>query len=254
MNSAAFASMILVALVACGSEEYCERKLQSAWEMATVGRIGDDERPIRPTADEARALRALIQRCKRVRPRFDLVDNLKRNDVQVWGKSNVFLLAVEVDDVSLLNELVSEGHSYDGLPNTFGVSTLYFATYRQAANAFSWALENGIDPNLSDTEGISPLMIAAVLPQDRIESIQRLIDAGADVDALDTQGRTALGFAIRSGHFENAHLLVKATASLGLTRNGLVRELESAQSKTGKARVQEAIDYFDEKFGVEHLE
>ncbi len=244
--------MFLPIVGGCVVEEYCDRVLEHEWGRATSLRVSLDGVLRRPTTEEARELRTVIGRCKSIRRQFNLTNDLM--DDEVWGTATVILLAVELDDVSLLDQLVSEGHSYTGLPNSLGVSTLYFSTYRLAENAFGWALENGIDPNLADTEGISPLMIAAMRPQDHLESIRQLIEAGADIDAVDASGRTALIYAVHSREYENATLLVEAGADLNLAMQSLLIDLKNARSETAEVRFQEYIDVFDEKFGTELVE
>lgn len=53
-------------------------------------------------------------------------------------------------------------------------------------------------------------------------SLAAQIDAGADIDALDRYGQSALMLAARRGHLESVRLLVRAGAALDVTaRYGL---------------------------------
>ena len=243
--SRVLAGSALVVLSGCSLEEYCDERLQVEWGELIVGRFDRDENPIKPTADEEGALRNLIERCKKVRPEFDLVDTLDLVDGEVWGRSNILLLAIQLDDATLLDQLVSEGHSYDGLPNSFGISTLYVATYRQAANAFEWALANGVDPNLTDTDGIGPLTVAATQPQDDLQSIRALVSAGADIDAVSSDGWNPLAVAIRSERLDNALLLVKAGADVTLAKSLVVEKAQTIPSEDARQEILAALDAFE---------
>jgi len=221
------ALLSLVGVWGCTAEEYCDIALNDEWDKISVDRTGLKRDMRRPTSDESDRLRTVINRCKSVRTEFDLNDDL----VGPWATATTMLLGVELDDPALLNQLVAEGHAPDGLPNDLGISTLYFAVHRQAENAFEWALEKGVDPNLPDTEGVSPLMIAAVQPQDRVESIRALVSRGAKLNAVSNTGWTAMGIAIRDDNVENVMLLARLGADFDLARNELQKISEQSDAK-----------------------
>ena len=68
------------------------------------------------------------------------------------------------------------------------------------------------------------LMIAAM--EDNLESLRLLLDAGADINAQNAEGATALGFAVYQDRLENLRLLLQAGAK---DFNGCA--LEEAESK-----------------------
>ena len=244
-NSKALAYLVFIALGGCSLEEYCDERLQLEWGELAVGRFDRHENPTMPTAKEADTLRNLIQRCKKVRPEFDLVDTLNLVDGETWGRSNILLLAVQLDDASLLDQLVSEGHTYDGLPNSFGISTLYVATYRRAGSAFEWALAKGVDPNLADNEGTAPLVIAAKQPQDELQSIRALVEAGADVDAVSSYGWNPLATAIGTEKLDNALLLVDAGADVALAKSLIMKKARTFSNEVARTETLAALDTFE---------
>jgi ankyrin repeat protein len=67
-------------------------------------------------------------------------------------------------------------------------------------------LRYGADPNIRDSDGCTPFHWAARLGT--IESLQMLIKAGANVTAVDNEGRDAIGFAWR--RHRGDHLAVVA--------------------------------------------
>lgn len=246
MNRAVLGCFLAIFFSGCSLDKYCDERLGLAWGTMTASRFDVNNEPKRPTADEADALRKLIQRCKDVRPQFDLIATIGPGEGGVWGSANVLLLAVELDDVSLLDQLISEGHAYDGLPNSFGVSTLYLATYRQANNAFTWALAKGVDPNLTDTEGVGPLLVAAAQSQGESRRVDVLIEAGAEIDAVSTDGWNPLAAAIRSRKFDNALLLVEAGADDALAESLVLEKARTAPNENAKTEILATLDAFAE--------
>ncbi|CAL9031743.1 unnamed protein product [Prunus brigantina] len=76
----------------------------------------------------------------------------------------------------------------------------------------------GADPNKTDYDGRSPLLVAASKGYEDI--IRFLIDQGADAEISDKFGNAPLLEAIKNGHDQVASLLVKAGASLTIDDAG----------------------------------
>jgi ankyrin repeat protein len=79
------------------------------------------------------------------------------------------------------------------------------------------AVARGADVSCQGTNGLTPLLqtvSGAVRPLDsrQRECVAFLLERGADVDAKDRDGRTALMYATRVGDLETVRLLVKAGA------------------------------------------
>lgn len=84
-------------------------------------------------------------------------------------------------------------------------------------------LIHGADPNLQDSRGITPLMKTAILGiqdarpiQDKLQIVMHLIDSGASIDAISTEGKTALMYATGNSRIEIVELLISSGASLSL--------------------------------------
>lgn len=67
--------------------------------------------------------------------------------------------------------------------------------------------------------------------------LAELLERGAEVDALDRYGQTALMLAARNGHFEAVHTLVDAGADLDHTAKHHLSALMLAVIKIGRAHV-----------------
>ena len=236
---------LLVALSGCTPSDVCNHLLVDQWNKASLRDdfITQESEFRRPTEDEAKELRKTIRRCKIAGTHFNLGTDLLEGDDELI--ISTILLAVELNDPVVLEELVSEGHSADGLPNDYGTTTLAFATYRQAENSFDWAMKKSIDPNLADAGGGTPLMIAAGYAQDRLNSIERLLEAGAEIDAVDSTGWSALAVAIRSGRMDNAKLLVDSGAEFPAARHFLLESASTVPSEEAAVEIRSLVSEFE---------
>lgn len=78
-------------------------------------------------------------------------------------------------------------------------------------------LENGHNPGVSDSSGLTPLMAGAHRGQ--IKMLKLLLDRKSTIDQKDSSGYTALMFACNSGKFDCAKLLVEHGAYINETAN-----------------------------------
>ncbi len=102
-------------------------------------------------------------------------------------------------------------------------------------------LEHGANPNIATTNNTTPLMVAAGIgwvegvtnergPKENIEAVKLLLELGADVTAVDGDGRTALHGAAHKGRNDVVQLLVDHGARLdardGGSRDSIAGELQ----------------------------
>jgi uncharacterized protein len=113
-------------------------------------------------------------------------------------------------------------------------------------------LEHGADPSIATDYNVTPLMVASGIgwvegvtyewsPQETLETVQFLLDHGANVNAQDTEDlRTALMGAAHKGRNDVIELLVQHGADLSL------HDIGSRDTVHGLAGVSwQAIDYAD---------
>ena len=72
--------------------------------------------------------------------------------------------------------------------------------------------ENGADVDAKDNEGRTALFWAA--SNGRVEVVKVLIENGANVDVKDENGKTALHWAALYGHFDVANFLIEKGADV----------------------------------------
>ena len=98
-------------------------------------------------------------------------------------------------------------------------------------------LEKGANVNAKDDQGMTALIAAS--RQGRVEVAQLLVDRDADVNAIDSAGETALVYAASKGLFEVVKLLVENGAGLGVEGRGdwakaMAMACENGHTKTGQ--------------------
>jgi uncharacterized protein len=93
-----------------------------------------------------------------------------------------------------------------------GTSALHWAVYYDDADMVDRLVAAGADVNARNDYGATPLSQAAVVGNVRV--IKRLLGAGADVEAANADGQTALMVLARSSNVEAAKLLLKRGAKV----------------------------------------
>lgn len=110
-------------------------------------------------------------------------------------------------------------------------------------------LQAGVDPNHYDSEGNTPLMaFAALLPEEDDykvgpEILDRLIAAGAEVNARNRSGETALHIAVRCGRKLAMRTLVKRGANVHARDSAGRSMLEVADVKMRSTRGENPKEY-----------
>jgi ankyrin repeat protein len=93
---------------------------------------------------------------------------------------------------------------------TTGRTALHIVTQRRDTTWLSFLLDHDADPNISDKNGVTPLVLASQLGF--IEGMQLLIENGAKVDEANRTGETPLISAVHNRNTEMMRILLKAGA------------------------------------------
>ena len=120
-------------------------------------------------------------------------------DLHVRAKdgSNALSRAVESGNCELVAELLDAGAPLDA-PSTENLSALHLAVWQADAAMVRTLLAHGADPDGLALSGSSGEIDAPLIPaamDGSSEVVELLLEAGADADALDGQGRSALAWA-----------------------------------------------------------
>jgi uncharacterized protein len=115
-------------------------------------------------------------------------------------------------DLKMAETLLSAGINPD-LADSYGQTPLYYAAQFNQAKVIELLLANHANPNAvinkrhGDPFPTTPLQNAAYLGNLRIASL--LVAAGAQIDTKGTTGRTALHFAVLGRHLDVMQLLIE---------------------------------------------
>ena len=129
---------------------------------------------------------------------------------------------------------------------TMGATPLLRAAKAGDVEAVRLLLQHGANPNLPNIQGITPLMAAAGLGSneidtrgrfktqpDQVASIDLLVKAGADVNAHDSRGQTALHGAALFGYDDVIKDLVAHNADINAKDAKGMTPLDSAMGRAG---------------------
>lgn len=127
------------------------------------------------------------------------------NHEDKYGETAIGTAVTYARDASLTRLLADAGAKLDMIIN--GSSLLHHALYGPA-EVLKILLEfrKAVDINIVDDYKRTPLLVAATLQN--VEHLRLLIRAGADVNAQDKDGDTALREAVRTERFESLSLLL----------------------------------------------
>jgi len=98
-----------------------------------------------------------------------------------------YLTSARENDVEKLKSMINEGMSPEA-SNPFGFSALHIAALSGSVEAVSFLLSAGCSPNLLNKMMDTPLHCGASAKTNNMEVCKLLIDAGADLHAVNRQG------------------------------------------------------------------
>jgi ankyrin repeat protein len=161
--------------------------------------------------------------------------------VTVGEGETILMTAARAGNVDIIRALVANGADVNAAEQWQGQTPLFYAAVENHADAVKVLVELGAQVNrrsyplefpefVFQTAGMiyavqpvgdwSALMYAA--RDGAIDAVRALADSGADLDATDPEGTTALTLAILNGHFDTAVALLEAGADPNVAdKNGM---------------------------------
>lgn len=138
------------------------------------------------------------------------------NMVEDGGGATALHTCASKDNEECAKILLKNGARLDVGGYEHGEVPLLLAASKGRVKIIKLFLQYGADPDASDTDGWTALMHAAL--QGHVEAVQILVDSGANPNAKTLSGRTALATACRKGHLQVVKALIKAGADVNLPR------------------------------------
>lgn len=111
-----------------------------------------------------------------------------------------------------ISPLLAHGAKVESMTNWKQTALHYVAAYKNDERPARLLLEAGVDPNVKDLDGITPLQWAAVSGGDKVAVV--LLEHGADPNNVDNFNNTALLSTIKANRHKILDLLVHHGASL----------------------------------------
>ena len=162
-----------------------------------------------------------------------VLSELSQSSFETDIESIVLFFASEQGDESIAQHLVKKL-----VPIKTGWANLHVAACRGHMNIVELFLTAGVDADVRDSLGSTPLLLAAQSGYEDI--VHRLLDAGSDINAADISDRTALHLSAEYGHDNVVNALVERGAKVGATDNELSTPLHLA-TKTGQLKVVKSL-------------
>ncbi|CAK8990518.1 unnamed protein product [Durusdinium trenchii] len=114
------------------------------------------------------------------------------------------------NNVRAVESLLQKPYDPNWRGGAFNATPIHIAANRGHLEVVRLLLEAGADKDAVRTDGATALFIAA--KNGHLEVVRLMLEAGADKDAVQTEGPTALFIAAQKGHFQAVQLLLEAGA------------------------------------------
>lgn len=196
------------------------------------------ERDLLPPASLVELLRNRIVRDDGVQVSKLLAAHPELRDTRTVSGFPPVLIAASTRVLSSLRALIMAGADLNQLSED-GYSALHYAisSAKRAPETLNLLLDCGANPNVADPEGITPLMDACY--RNNTGAIASLLSHHANVELRERDGNTALTIASLLGHTGAVRQLLAAGAGPSA---GLSRELVDAVRAEGHDEIAEVLE------------
>jgi ankyrin repeat protein len=121
---------------------------------------------------------------------------------------NAFALAAKHGEIAKVRKLLEEGVNVDAVDSRFHATALMWAAHEGHADIVQLLLDNGADIDARQELGRTALWYSA--QQDRLGAARLLVAAGADIGLAANDGTTPHDIAVERGHRDVVDLLANA--------------------------------------------
>jgi ankyrin repeat protein len=180
--------------------------------MKYLGSIGANTRARSELGETPLMLAAAHSHEAAVRYLIDQGEDVRATDKA--GDETIFYAAKGSPEI--LQKLLQAGADFRSINNQ-GLSLLQVAAMEGRPETVRFLLGLGLDPNVTDGHGRTPLHHAVGFKgESGVQAVQALVAHGARTNVQDRGGRTPLMIAARSGGSESVRILLRAGADVNL--------------------------------------
>ncbi|XP_075244379.1 ankyrin repeat domain-containing protein 63-like isoform X2 [Convolutriloba macropyga] len=173
------------------------------------------------------------------------------------GRTALITAVVSIPEIrtrTKMVEMIVDKGGYTDIQDAEGKTALYYACQSRANELVKILIKRGVDPNVPDNLGCTPLIMCCRVGNDigteiLVKCYRRL---GLDVDHEDGEGMTALMTAFQQGYHECARVLVHL-GKASLTRKGEKEGLNPIEWALRNGYSQEEMDSIVQKQAVDDL-
>lgn len=134
---------------------------------------------------------------------------------EVTASERTVISALKAKDFAKAKELIARNPKLALASDETALTTLHYAAHGDNADFAEFLLsKTGIDPDVLDGEGWTPLMYC--VSENALNVMDTLLDFGADIDAYNPMGWTALLVALSKGKHDIAQKLIEDGADVEL--------------------------------------
>lgn len=143
---------------------------------------------------------------------IDLIELLLQNGANVNSKTStkdtILFKALEKKNIDVVKLLLTHGAKVNILGQN-GDSPLTYAIENCDCQMVDTLLQNGANVNFKNSNHDIPLIVAVDNPRENLEIVKILVQCGANLDAQDSYGNTALHLAVKNEDLELVKYLVE---------------------------------------------
>ncbi len=192
-----------------------------------------------------------------IKGNYELVKNLLKSganvDEQGEFDETALMHAAQQNDTKMIELLLHAGANIEA-QNYIGFTPLMRAIYDQKENAVRLLVDRGAAINIEGEDAQTPLILATPPSKKNIEIMRILLESGTDINATNSDGCTALMYAIGFGRDEIVELMLKAGAIVN--KGDLTRAAAGNHVKIADLLLQHGAEinekYFDGKTALEY--
>jgi len=150
--------------------------------------------------------------------------------------------AVQFGSLELTSILLEAGADVNGQPSPNGMSALSYSLQKSHQNITRLLIDAGADVNAtSDSHHYCATALQIAANNGLCESVDRLVYAGANVNAITEDGETALSIATQNNRSDVVYLLLKANADVNIG-HPLERAVQTNQTAVVKLLLGKGAD------------